>query len=245
MLTRMSVASDTGTTRSGKWSPIAGAGLGLIIGLGIGALARVWMRLITTTPPDFTWSGTLFIVGIFAIAGLLCGLVVGARQRGWIGMPMVIVRFLGIFATAIMSLGQGALMAGTLVMGGLAIGRTDWPRIVRKLLVVGAFIPIAGVHFVAAREWPHSWWRLIAAVVVCVLVYGAAASGLAQAYAPMPLARIPSNARWVFVLIAVAPLAVFGGLGGVIAAVALAAIFTFVLRRSLIRYPASRRQPIE
>jgi len=213
------------------WSPVIVAGLGILIGAAVGILARVWMRLITVDQPEFTSTGTLFIVGTFAVAGFLCGLVVGARRRGWSGIPMVIVRFLGISATAILSLGQGAVMAGTLVMGGLAIGRTDWPIAVRKFLFAGALIPVAGVHLIAGREWPHSWLRFFSAVIVCVIVYGIAVFGLAQSYASMPQARIPPNARWVFILIAVAPLAVFGGAGGIIAGAVLVPLLALGWRR--------------
>ena len=48
--------------------------LGVLCGAGWGVAARVWMRLISTDP-TFTWSGTLFIVGASAFAGLGMGIV--------------------------------------------------------------------------------------------------------------------------------------------------------------------------
>ena len=42
-----------------------GAALGFALGAGWGVLARVWMRLITTDP-EFSWAGTLMIVGLSA-----------------------------------------------------------------------------------------------------------------------------------------------------------------------------------
>jgi len=48
--------------------------LGALCGAAWGVAARVWMRLITTTP-EFTWSGTLSIVGATTVAGLGMGAV--------------------------------------------------------------------------------------------------------------------------------------------------------------------------
>jgi apolipoprotein N-acyltransferase len=97
--------------QASKWSPLSGAALGFLLGALVGALARWWMRLIATDTPEFSWSGTFFIIMIFAFAGLLSGLVVGARRRGWVGTPMAVARLFGILATVILSMGQGMLMA--------------------------------------------------------------------------------------------------------------------------------------
>ena len=58
---------------------------GLLAGLGLGilwgAVARLFMRLLTDDP-HFSWEGTLFIVGLAAGAGALVGLVRGALRSG-------------------------------------------------------------------------------------------------------------------------------------------------------------------
>ena len=52
--------------------------LGLLLGAWVGALARLWMRLIVVYPEAFSWSGTLAIIIISAaIGGLGLGLVRG------------------------------------------------------------------------------------------------------------------------------------------------------------------------
>jgi hypothetical protein len=56
--------------------------LGLLLGAWVGALARLWMRLIVVYPEAFSWSGTLAIIISAAIGGLGLGLVRGARLTG-------------------------------------------------------------------------------------------------------------------------------------------------------------------
>ena len=57
------------------------AAAGLALGGGWGVAARIWMRLITTDP-EFTWSGTGFILGATGIGGLALGLMYGVRRAG-------------------------------------------------------------------------------------------------------------------------------------------------------------------
>ena len=57
------------------------AGRGALTGLAWGLLARLFMRLLATTP-EFTWDGTLAILGLSTLLGTGLGLVVGARQSG-------------------------------------------------------------------------------------------------------------------------------------------------------------------
>ena len=57
------------------------AALGFAAGVVWGATARVFMRLLTTSP-EFSWSGTLFILGVGAVAGACIGVVHAARLGG-------------------------------------------------------------------------------------------------------------------------------------------------------------------
>ena len=63
---------------SSGWLRTVGAGLAL--GAGWGVLVRVYMRLVSTAP-SFSWSGTLFIIGVAALAGAALGVVQAARVR--------------------------------------------------------------------------------------------------------------------------------------------------------------------
>ena len=60
---------------------LSGLVIGVVLGVGWGVLARVFMRLVSTTP-EFSWAGTLLIIGFSALLGAGIGLVVGARASG-------------------------------------------------------------------------------------------------------------------------------------------------------------------
>ncbi|MGN6752516.1 MAG: hypothetical protein ACTHJJ_08180 [Intrasporangium sp.] len=54
------------------------------LGIAWGALARFFMRLVSTTP-GFSWEGTLAIVAIGAVTFTLTGFTATAMARGWSG----------------------------------------------------------------------------------------------------------------------------------------------------------------
>ena len=60
---------------------LTGLAVGAVLGAGWGVLARVFMRLISTTP-EFSWGGTLLIIGLSALLGAGIGVVAGARAAG-------------------------------------------------------------------------------------------------------------------------------------------------------------------
>lgn len=198
--------------------PLWGLLGGLLVGAAWGGLARLWMRLLTTDRPGFTWSGTLFIVGIFALAGMTAGAVVGARRRRWRGHPMRALRLAGILSTLLLSAGQGALMAPTLVLGGLAIARRNWPSWLRAVLALLALGPVTFVHVSAWSDWPHTSLRLAGALALCLVVYGGAAVSLAQSYAPTPGAALPTRAWPLLLLLPLLAVVSVIGAGGVGAA---------------------------
>ena len=94
--------------------------LGLLLGAWVGAIARLWMRLIVVYPEAFSWAGTLAIIISAAIGGLGLGLVRGARLTGrskvWRFAAFLALPFLG----APMGLGLFLLSALT---GGWALAR--------------------------------------------------------------------------------------------------------------------------
>jgi hypothetical protein len=92
------------------------AGLGAAAGAAWGVAARAWMRLVSTSP-EFSWSGTLMIVGFSALLGLLVGLSWRARHstgwRRW--FRLLFVPGLILFAGPGMPLAPGLLVAGPLL----------------------------------------------------------------------------------------------------------------------------------
>lgn len=110
---------------------------GLLIGIAWGVAMRLWMRFITTTP-EFSWSGTLFIIGASAIVGTLLGF---ARLRRWKGG----VGWWRFSAVSLLLLGAGgAVMWPSVILGAIAYGRrrTRWLAGLLGLAAIGAQIPV-------------------------------------------------------------------------------------------------------
>lgn len=100
---------------------LAGACLGLLWGIGM----RAWMRFISTDP-EFSWSGTLFIIGATTIAGTLTGLAFHRWQLGkgfW--WRLLALSYLPLGTAA------GSVMLPSFVVGGIALGRSRWPAWIR------------------------------------------------------------------------------------------------------------------
>lgn len=108
---------------------LRGLGLGALAGLGWGAVARLFMRLLTDDP-QFSWSGTLFILGLATAAGACVGMVLGARASGRSGWwRLAALPALALFA------GPGSLLApAVLGMAAVLRGRTV-VRVLGTLLV--------------------------------------------------------------------------------------------------------------
>ena len=106
------------------------AGLGL--GLAWGVLARGFMRLLATDP-SFSWSGTLFILGIAAVAGACVGLVhaarVAGRSRWW---RLAALPALALFAGPGMALAPAAVGMAMVLRGGRVV------RVAGAVLVTGS-----------------------------------------------------------------------------------------------------------
>jgi len=112
--------------RGGLRIAAIGAGLGVLWG----AVLRAWMRYISTNP-EFSWSGTLFILGASAIAGSVLGLARHRRSVGGVGWWRLSVASLLLLGAG------GAVMWPTVVLGAIAIGRRR-PRWVVTVLTLGA-----------------------------------------------------------------------------------------------------------
>lgn len=149
--------------------PVLAAGLfgGCLLGIG----ARAWMRLISEDP-EFTWGGTLFIVGgftLFAFAQAVAALVRRrAGRRAWV----VLARVFGVFAMLPLFVAAGAMMFPTVIGGGLAAARTTWPWAARCVLLVVAAIPVT---FVGRMLVDSFGWSLhaLAGFAVMLVVYAA------------------------------------------------------------------------
>jgi hypothetical protein len=105
---------------------------GMALGLVWGVVARVFMRLLTTNP-SFSWSGTLFILGLAAVAGACLGLVhaarVAERSRWW---RLAALPALALFA------GPGILLVPAAVGMAMVLRGGQVVRVVGAVVVTGS-----------------------------------------------------------------------------------------------------------
>ena len=142
---------------------------GLIAGAVLGVVARCWMRLISNDP-EFSWNGTLFIVGGFTFWGFAQGVVIGVRHRMSRRWIVSLTRAFGVLGTLPLFFGAGGILAPTVILGGLAIHRNEWKSTYRLLLGLVASAPVV---FVAVQihddhGWSWRWWLgVFGLVVIC------------------------------------------------------------------------------
>jgi hypothetical protein len=121
---------------------------GAALGLGWGVAARGWMRLIATEP-EFSWSGTGYIVGACTMIGLLLGIAEASRRRGgrrW--------RRATAAAALLLGAGAGILVVPTALLGGLAAGLPGRHPVIRTVLALAAAAPALFVAHEVWRIWP-------------------------------------------------------------------------------------------
>ena len=136
---------------------------GLVGGLAWGMIARLWMRFISTNP-EFTWSGTLFIVVGFGIAGLAqSGAYLGRRAK--LTRPaMTVLRVVAVIGLLPLGIAAGASMFPTIILATLALTHHTWPRWLRGIVAAVALLPalatalsffgdLTAIHAVVGAVW--------------------------------------------------------------------------------------------
>lgn len=113
--------------------------LGGGLGLAWGVAARVWMRLISTAP-EFSWAGTLGIIGLSGIFGAGVGAAAAARRasgwRRW--MRLAFLPGMVLFA------GQGMPFLPALLIGG---------PLVRRRSILGKAVALVAIVGPAVAFW--------------------------------------------------------------------------------------------
>jgi hypothetical protein len=178
---------------------VATVAQGTVFGAMLGVAARGWMRLVSADP-EFSWSGTVFIVGAFVVWGFTVGVVAAVRQatsRRWL---VTMTRIFGLLGTFPLFLGAGAIMAPTVIGGGLAMHRTDWKTGVRWAVGVIALIPVVVVAVQINGDWGWTWrwWTGMAGLGV---IYGTLLRASRDTMAPQIVGwRLP---RFVWIAAAI------------------------------------------
>jgi hypothetical protein len=155
--------------RIARWPAPAVVAGAVVAGAAWGGLARAWMRLISRDP-EFPLSGTLFIVGGFAVAATAQAIALvssrhPSRAFGRVGRVVGIVGMLPLFV------GAGAMLLPTVLGGGLALGRRSWTRPARALAAVVAAAPVVAISARLVDDLGLGP-RVVAGVVGLLVVYG-------------------------------------------------------------------------
>jgi hypothetical protein len=149
---------------------------GILGGLLWGVAIRSWMRFISTDP-EFTWSGTSFIVGAATLVGTSLGIAFALSRRSRAGWW----RLLGLTAI-LLGAGAGAIMVPGTVVGGLAFGHWNWPKAVR--LVLGT-LAIAGTALLAiATSEEMSTVKTAAAIAIFASLHAIEMKAVGIVFAP-------------------------------------------------------------
>ena len=167
------VSAEYSSTNVFRWlerrKPAMIIPLGALGGLILGVIARAWMRWISTDP-EFTWSGSIFIVLGFAVFISGHSLVLFGRRKGWSRTWLTVARIVAIIISLPIFGAAGAPMLPTVITASLGLGRTDWPRPVRRVLIVLSLI----IPFFIVRDIGSEFgWNIITAgrIILYVLIY--------------------------------------------------------------------------
>jgi hypothetical protein len=144
-------------------------GAGFFGGIALGGIARAFMRLFSDDP-EFSWSGTLFIVGLFAVFGTVQALVAVVRRASRTRLVTTSTRALGGFTVFLLGLGPGMMMLPALWCAPLAYWHRSWRSAVRRTLI-GVALVDAGVLVVLALATAGMDPGTLAGVVLFIGVY--------------------------------------------------------------------------
>lgn len=175
---------------------IFGASAGLLWGV----LMRVWMRFISTNP-EFSWSGTLFILGASVIAGSVLGFARKRRAAGGMGWWR-----LSVLSLLLLGAG-GAVMWPSVIAGAAAIGRPRPPWLRAALAVVAFAVQAVVLRSVFDDNRMMSGLAEVAAVAWYAPLITIEAWAFSVAFAPS-VAGAPTPGRVKRTLIALPLIAV-------------------------------------
>ncbi|MGE0305744.1 MAG: hypothetical protein AB7Q27_08295 [Acidimicrobiia bacterium] len=98
-----------------------------------------------STDPEFSWAGTLMIIIAFSIFGSASGVVAVLRLRRSRRWLLTVGRSGGVVGTMPLFVGAGVVMLPTVIAGGLAVWRRDWPWWLRVISGIVACLPVLAI----------------------------------------------------------------------------------------------------
>ncbi len=139
-------------------------------GILLGIVARFWMRWIATYS-EFTWSGTLGIVFIFAFFCTAQSLLFVVRRKDISKVKDWTFRGIAIFFTLPLFMAGGSIMFPVVVLGSLALWRRAWPKWLRSILGVLSITWAAKVAYDSIIKNFGWGFETIAQILVYVGIY--------------------------------------------------------------------------
>jgi hypothetical protein len=176
---------------------------GLVGGLAWGTIARLWMRYISTSL-EFTWSGTLFIIIGFGIAGLAQSGAYLGRRANLARPAMTVLRVVAVIALLPLGVAAGASMFPTIILATLALTHHTWPRWLRGIVAAVAVLPAAATAITFFGDL--SLMRAVVGVIWFLAIYAGIIWAARFSLGPqLDGWRIPTAVR-VLGVVALAPL---------------------------------------
>lgn len=156
---------------------------GALAGLTLGIIARAWMRWISTDP-EFSWSGTIFILIAFVLFGTVHSFSYFAREVLWSGSRLRLIRGIAILLSLPLFSAAGSSMLPTVLTGSLALWRTDWWRWLRILLGISCLI----IPAIIIRDFGNDFgWGIstIGRILLFMLIYATVISATRATVTPL------------------------------------------------------------
>ena len=176
---------------------------GLAAGLAWGTSARLWMRFISANP-EFTWSGTLFIVIGFGIAGLAQSGAYLGRRANLTRPALTVLRVVAVIALLPLGFAAGASMFPTIILATLALTNHTWPRWFRGIVAAVALLPAVATALSFFDDL--SLMRAVAGVIWFLVIYAGIIWAARFSLGPqLDGWRVPTAVR-VLGVVALAPL---------------------------------------
>jgi hypothetical protein len=160
--------------------------LGATAGAAWGVVARAWMRLISHQL-EFSWGGTIAIITIFALFGFGQALAALTRRPGHSRRAQIGGRVVAIAATLPLGVAAGSIMLPATLLGAIALGRSDWHRLIRLALALLAAVPIVYVLSELLNDLPL--WRALVGWLLMLVVYTPLVWALSRSLRPLPELR--------------------------------------------------------
>lgn len=188
-------------TRLQKINPRLIIPLGALAGVLLGVMARLWMRWISTEP-EFSWSGSIFIVLAITIFFTAHSTVYFALRKKWSRRSIAITRSAAIVFSLPMFSAAGAMMLPTVVTASIAAWRNYLPKWVRVTLGLASLV----IPVMIVKDFGDDFgWGIATAgrILLFGFIYGAVIAMTRSTVAKFPGGKPIALKREIMITLAV------------------------------------------